>query len=287
MSYGSDVLANRTVSAYPLSIGTSLFLESLSDGPDPTYDPLRVVPKKTDITKYDELWINLYTLFRNILGAIDKDGFNKVTPLAIKEVLEFEVELIKNLISSISYGKTKAIFYASDYAGLERKYPHSRLRNDTTEKQKIYTALLVNSVNLFFKDQTKSDHLQHFKLELNPKESKNALIVTSYAIDLLCYKNFKNLDLLESHTGNCLNVALWHSKFFDGKNLVRIPFNNYFLQIFGDKSTFHPWPKNIRDEIITIAEKYKWVYNTSKDRIIMGIENIKDGYTIATIKEMM
>lgn len=124
MSYGSDVLANRTVSAYPLSIGTSLFLESLSDGPDPTYDPLRVVPKKTDITKYDELWINLYTLFRNILGAIDKDGFNKVTPLAIKEVLEFEVDLIKNLISSVSYGKTKAIFYASDYAGLELSLIH-------------------------------------------------------------------------------------------------------------------------------------------------------------------
>jgi len=287
LNYSANVLADRTMSAYPCSIGTSLALESLATGPNPTYDPERIQPPHVDITQYDDVWINIFTLFRNILGSIDKNGFSKVTPAAIKDVLEEEISLIKQLIQDISYGKVKCVFYVSDYTGLEHKYPHGKLRNDTTIKQKTYTALLVNTINGFFKDNGKTEDILHFKLKLEPPEKKNVLIITSYAIDLLNSKKFKNLDLLESHTGKLLSKALWYTKFYEGKNLVRIPFNHYFLQIFGDKSTFHPWPKATRTEIIAIAEKYKWTYNTSDDRVRFGIENIKDGYIVSIIKSMM
>lgn len=286
MSYGSEVLSNRTMSAYPVSIGTSLFLESLSDGPNPPYDPERIIPDRVDITQYDEMYVNCLTLFRNIIGAVDKDGYNRVTPIALRDVLEFEIDLIKDLINDISYGKTKVIFYASDYSELEKKYPHARLRNDTTEKQKIYTALLVNTLNAFFKDQPKSDNMMHFKLELKPKESTKALIVTNYAIDLLSYKYFKNLDLLESHTGQIKHRPTWNSKYLDHKNLTRMPFNKVLLQIFGDAQTFFAWPKETRDSIIELANKYKWTGLTTTDRVKFCITNLKDPHVISIINQM-
>ncbi len=286
MSYGSEALSKRTMSAYPVSIGTSLFLESLSDGPDPPYDPERVVPSRIDITQYDEMYVNIMTLFRNIIGALDKDGYNRVTPVALRDTLEFEIDLIKDLITDISYGKTKTIFYASDYSGLEKKYPHARLRGDSTDKQKMYTALLVNTLNAFFKDQSKSDHLMHFKLQLKPKESTNALIVTNYAIDLLSYKYFKKLDMLESHTGILKARSSWYTKYLDSKNLSRIPFLEIFLQIFGDSQTFFAWPKESRESIIALADKYKWTSSTSVDRVKFCITNLKDPYMISIMNQM-
>ncbi len=62
-----SVLAERTVSAFPLSIGTSLAFESLFDGRQAPYDNERELPSRINIDDYKIFLINVGTLIRNII----------------------------------------------------------------------------------------------------------------------------------------------------------------------------------------------------------------------------
>jgi hypothetical protein len=287
MTYSTDALSNRTMSSFPISIGTSFILEAMFTGPNPTYDPERVSPAKVDLNKYTEVWINLFTIFRNIISAMDKEGFNKVMPADLASVLEFEIDLIKRAIEEHTFNRVKVIYYACDYAGLEKEFPHARVRVDSTERQKIYTTLLTNTINTFFRSQAKVDYFKHFKLRLTPIGRPKALIITHYAFDLLSWKHFETLDLLESHTAVVKTRAVWNSKYMEGKSLVRIPFSEMFMQVFGDANTFYPNDRKLREEIISIAEKNNWNSFTTKDRILLGITQISNPYHISILKEMM
>jgi len=287
MSISASAIASRTMSAYPVSIGTSLALESLGDGPNPPYDPEREIPDRIDLTYYDEVWLNLHCLFRNIMGSLDPVGANSVLPGDLADTLEFEVDLIRKLVNESTYGKTNTIVYASDYAGLERKYPHARLRKGTTDKQRIYTALLVNTLNVYLKGQVKSNSLLHFHLEIKPKKTSKALILTNYAIDLLNHHRFKELNLLESHTGVLKSLSAFNTKYTGGKDLIRIPFNAAMLQVFGDSTTFHQWPKATRLEVLELADKYEWNALTTNDRLKYSISNMSDGYAAKLLLNML
>jgi len=45
-------LASRTVSAFPISIGTSLAFESVFFPRQPSYDPERQIPNRVEVTQY-------------------------------------------------------------------------------------------------------------------------------------------------------------------------------------------------------------------------------------------
>lgn len=72
----------RTVSAFPLSVGTSLALESVFNGVQEPIDPNRVIPQKVEINNYDAFWINVGTLFRNLYNALNKDSIKFLRPLS-------------------------------------------------------------------------------------------------------------------------------------------------------------------------------------------------------------
>ena len=110
--------------------------------------------------------------------------------------------------------------------------------------------------------------------------------MTHYAYDLLSNKDFKTLDLLESHTGVLKSKALWYTKFSDHKDSVRIPFNELFLQVFGDSTIFHPHDRKLRLEILAIADKYNWSFATTKDRIHLGLSMISNPFYKAILNEM-
>lgn len=286
MSLSKEALNNRTTSSFDLSIGTSFALESLLSGPNPTYDPDRIKPPKIVLTSYNELWINLMTLFRNIVGAMDKEGFKVVMTEDIADVLEYEVELIKSVIKESFAGRVKVVFYTSSYEGLREKYPFAKIRGDSTDTQKIYTAILTNTLNVFFSRYGKTENIKHFNLKLEPQNRIKVLIITHFAYDLLSYKNFDHLDLLESHTGVLKARVSWNTKYADGKNLVRIPWSEKFLQVFGDSNTFYPLEKKIRQAVIDIAEKNNWNSLTTKDRIFLGIEQISDTEISTFLKQL-
>lgn len=281
-------LSQRTMSAFPISIGTSLALESIDKGPNDPYDKERIIPNTVDTQKYSELWVNLFTLFRNIYQSVSTASRDGIDPVEYKDTLLQEIDIIKDFITRHTAGKLKCVFYASDYADLKSKHPHARIRQDNTDKQKLYTDTMLKVVGGVFKHFTKEDKsIKHFKLKLEPDKATNVLLLTHYAYDLLSFKNFNTLDMLESHTGILKPKGLWYTKLTNGSSLVTIPFNQMTLQVFGDSQTFSPLNKEVRQQLIDISTRYEWNSLTSKDRVRLGIGSMKDAFTRAILLDML
>lgn len=266
----SDKIAERAVGQYPISIATSLALESICGiHPDIIYD-------KPPIHEYQTLWVNIKTLFRNFMGALSSEALNSVIPPNIATALLNEFTMLEDIINDVSNNKVKVIFYNSNYSHLDRTYPKGFLRIDNTDKQKEMSTIRERTIDILLKSnkETKQHDVRVFDLELKAEQASKALIMTNYAIDLLSHDAFSKLTLLESHTGKLKDKALWYTKFHQGKDLSHIPFNKTFIQIFGDSETFKPYNISFRKEILAIATKYNWSSVTTSAKINYGIDQM-------------
>lgn len=288
MTMGTSALSNRTMSAFPCSIATSLALESMFEGVQPPYDPLREIPQRIEVSDYSVCWINLMTLFRNIIGALPPKEEAGVMAGEVSDVLQFEVDLIRQLINQATQGQTKAVFYASNYKKLEQKHPHAKLRTPQTEKQKQYKNLMELTLDDYFKQQPKGGDSRLFDLHLKPKpgEDKKCLILTHFAYDLLSEGEFEELDLIESHTGVLKKRSMWHTKLLNGKDLM-IPLNACTLQVFGDSHTFSPQPMKLREQVVELSKKFRWHGATTKDRLIFSFNAMNDKFAAMVLKDML
>lgn len=283
-----SVLSERTISAFPVSIGTSLALESIDTGPLNPYDPERVIPNTVDTRNYTEFWVNLFTLFRNIYQSVPSASQESLEPLEIAEVMLQEIDIIKEFISGHTANSLACVFYASDYSGLKQKHPHASLRIDKTAKQILYTETLKKAIGHVFKQFDKKDEtIKHFSLSIEPKPTAKALVLTHYAYDLLSYKNFRTLDLLESHTGILKPRALWYTKLSNGRDLIRIPFNSMSMQVFGDSQTFYAMNSKVRQQVLDLSQKYQWDAFTTADRVKYGLKNMSDAFAGSILSTML
>jgi hypothetical protein len=287
MDLSTSALANRATGAFPISIATSLAIESFATGTQAPYDPERKIPQFINISDYDSIWINLFTLYRNIVGALPSKGADAVVVGDIWHVLEFETDLLKRLIEEKSFGKTKVIFYASEYKGLALKHPNAKLKENKTEKQIVYAAIMEKTVNYFIQQQAKSDNIKVFERLIKPAKPTKSLIITHYAYDLLADKHFEKLDLLETHTGILKTNALFYTKLTDGKDLMRIPFGAWSLQVFGDSTLFSSLGSAIKKQIIDLSNQYQWNNRTTKDRLLMSFDSLPDKFTASILKKML
>jgi hypothetical protein len=275
----ADAFADRAVGQYPISVATSLAIESaLGVHPD-------IPVTRAPILQYPQLWLNVRTLYRNLIGALQKDAADRVLPGDLAEALGLEMEAIESLISVETQNKTEVVFYYSNYAGLEKKYKHAQLRRDTTAKQKEYTFLHNATADLLLK--ARGEDIRGFDLKLQPIGVPDALIVTHYAYDLVSYRGFGKLVLLESHTGAIKERAQWYTKYENGKELSMIPFREDFLQVFGDKETFRPMDIRMRRELIEIATRYNWTAVTTREKILYGIDQIQNPMYRVILKDML
>ncbi len=276
----AESIAGRAIGAYPISIATSLAIESVAGiFPD---NPVSPAP----ILKYSELWINVRTLYRNFIGALDRETSERVMPPEISEVLSEEMEQIVSIVREISEGKTKVVFYISNYADIETKYKHAVIRRDSTDKQKMYTASLNQTLAMLIKSHT-PDTLQVFDLKIHVANRPSALIVTHIVYDLVVWKQFTKLVLLESHTGKMKEYAQWYTKYLNGKELSMMPFREDLLQVFGDHETFRPMDVRVRRELIEVAVKYRWSAITTIDKIKYGVDQMKNPYARDILKAIL
>ena len=93
--------------------------------------------------------------------------------------------------------------------------------------------------------------------------------------------------MLESYTGQIKERSKWYTKYYQGKDLFRIPFREDLLQVFGDAELFKPFPKANRDELVEIAEKRSWTSVTTRDKIKNDIDLIKDPFFKKVLKEIL
>lgn len=111
-----------------------------------------------------------------------------------------------------------------------------------------------------------------------------ALIITHIPYDLLNYKHFKRLILIESMTGKIKYRDQWGSKYhpIGNKSLEQLPFTEKLLWIFGDKDGIIK-PINIkgtkaglgfRQVVYDIAQKSKWRPTTTIDKIKFDLQRL-------------
>ena len=278
-------MLDRVTGSYPLSIATCLAMESIGMGPQKPYDPDRVVPNHINLEEYDEVWVNLLTLIRNIFGA-NETSPALIEPETVSEVLFDELDVIEQIIKDYSpVKKPKVFWYISKHTHLKTEFKRAKLREDRTAKQKELTDAYIGVIEDFIpKAGFSEEKFQCFEGRLQPKQKVRALVLNHYAIELLDHDKFKQLDLLESHTGAVKGRLQWYSKLYNGNNLVRIPFTKQFLQVFGDTTLISPHELPLRKAVLQIAEQYKWTPATTTDRINYGLDQIKDRFLLENLK---
>lgn len=269
----------RSVSSFPISIGTAIALESIFAPRIEQYDPNRQIPNTIDLTKYSYMYFNVLTLFRNMQGAMDKETFLIARDTELIDVINQEMEVIKSLFNVEGHGICTPIFFIPTYEYFYKnsKFRMIKFREDKTEFQKIYTG--KQSKVLF--ELLKTKNVEKINVELPVYGNKNALLLSHIPLDLLNYKHFNILDLLESHTGKLKSRHTWNSKYFPipDVDMNMFPFNRKLLMLFGDKTIIHPSDIRIRKQIADIAKTRHWTTMTTLDKINLDIS--------LTIKEPM
>lgn len=276
-----NLIAERAVSALPLSIGTSLALESLLKPRQAPYDSSRVVPKPVDPTQYNSLWVNVMTLIRNFIGSLPKTYQESVIPDEIIPALLFEIETIEQIVKEDLGSQFKPVFYFNDYKRLVQSmllHKTVRFRLPNTPKQQHYHDILVKVVQAISKQwnvYTTSDHLK-------PDNTSNkGLLISHMPYDLVSYDRFNTLHLLESHTGKLKTRKDWSSKYYPVGELdiSMIPFTRKLLMIFGDHVLIQPMDIKFRKLIQEIAVKRNFHPLMTEENLRMQLDlGIKERY---------
>lgn len=246
----------------PISVSTAVAIEELAN-------------KKPQWPA--ELWFNVRTVFRNFYSVIANDDKKFVGPEHIYRPLIAEMEMIRQAVRDITQNTTKVVYYYCDYSDLARRLPNATLKEATTETQKRNFSIEWNLCQVLIRDAEQLD-IQLFKTEILGSV-QNCLMVTHLPVDLLWAKNFGKLRLLESHTGAIKSKSEWNTKLTGGKQLARMPFNHFTLQIFGDNNNLlNGMSPKIRKVVEDLSEQHRWTTVTTLERIRYCVGEMKDPF---------
>lgn len=264
----SNLILDRTVSSFGVSIPTGIMLETLFEPTAARYDNERVPPTKIKVDDYGYHFFNIYTLIRNIANSVsakniedllkDRDFYN---------VLEDEFHTIVSLYEGT---KCKPVIFLPDYTQVHAKYSvgkEGELSKGYQEAQVIYNYIKK------FTTTTISYINTGYKL---PAIDKQSLISTHFPVDL--NNNLTRLVLLESHTGKVKHRHDWYSKLhkIGNRDLSIIPFMEETLYLLGDTHMVKPISVRLRTELYDIAIEKHWTTRTTLDKIKSDISGSKE-----------
>jgi len=257
----NPLLEKRSQSGFPLSIGTSLSLESVLDPVQPVYDETRVVPKIENITSYTMLAFNVSTLLRNIISSIP---FKEAITIPFKDYYEVLLDEIEFLFNTLALTEVPSRFYVNTYKYVNETYKDKDcLRKVHTEKQ-VY----IDNIIKYCLDKIRKDSdVDIFHKDIKYSKEDRLLVMTHVPFDLLSYDNFIKLDLLESHTGLIKTRKDWWTKYYPmpgDLDMSFLPLLEYFLTVFGDNVMFSPADISKRKDLYT-ALKNKGVTPLSSE----------------------
>lgn len=281
-----SVLSTRTMSSFPLSIGTALAMETFFNNRTSPYDPERQIPDRVDVSTYFTIYINVGTLIRNLMGSLPTETVASVDVTSVIDTLYSELEVIESLFSVEGGDLCKPVFYFNDYKHVLNSLKYSsvyfRFPNSATELH--YEKFHKEALSVMTKS---NDEVEVIHELIKPNKPIKSLILTHQAFDLLSKKNFIQLDLIESHTGKLKTFNMWSTKFapVGSIDFSRIPFNSTTLFIFGDRYFVQPTPIRLRKTVDEIATKCHWTSVTTKEKVNFDLEReIKEHMVVKTIK---
>ena len=292
-----SLLGQVTVSSLPLSIGTSLAFETLLQPKLPPYDPNREIPPHANITDYQRIYINIQTLFRNVLAALPQTIKSSVKSEEVLEVMLQEMEVLSSSIEIESNQTCKAIYYYPTYSkliGAALLPKQVKFRMPNTEIQKAYNSLLVSTCKAVIKTDKypvyEVNNLIKPSIEKDPPTGNvKAVIFTHTPYDLLAYDRFRTLDLLESHTGLLKSRSKWYTKYYavGDSDLSILPFIRPLLLIFGDHTLISPMEYKFRKLILDIGTNRNWNPLTTPDKVMFDLDNdIKERFLVELYRKL-
>lgn len=265
----------REKGQYPLSIGTSLAVESYLNVSE------LVKHRVNPYTKHPVMYANVKTLFRNLYGSIHRDLLPKLSDKLLAQALLDDMTHMHNILRDEGNGAS-IVFYIPDYRRLDKINSETLLRLDNTSLQRAYTNRMRNVldlvVGLFRPEHTnlRPDLLKFYDTTITDHVPANVVMLTHYPYDLLAHRKFNHLVLLESHTGNIKGKEYWYTKYYHGKDLPEMPFRLDLLTLLGDNIQFRNKVRDFRTEIIRCAKDYHWTTITTTGRIRQSFESIKN-----------
>ena len=255
-------LAGRELGVYPLSVGSSLALEACKENPR---------------LHYSYLYVNVWTLFRNLytaLPAIEAEQINRkdwVETLA-EELVLFS-RIAKELLGDISIS-----FYIPDYNKTSALLPKAKLRTFNTAKQQHYKTVSEEVVGAmrYMLPRLALDKivLEYTNNATPPSVRTKSLMVSHYALDLLSCP--WDVRLLESHTGKVKDRSLWSTKLAGSADYSIIPFNKLTLTVFGDNTLIAPQPQVARRDLYAVGVERKWTSLTTYDYVKRSVLQMRD-----------
>lgn len=272
-------LTERAVGQFPISVATSLAIESL----------IGILPEapaeKPPIHEYDVLWINMRTLIRNMLGALETEKRKQLTEPTVAQYIVNEMRAIESIAIEHGDGRFEVTFYFCSYTDLAYNFNKSILKTPNTPGQKH--AYLFEQAVLEIIQREYAGQIPFYNLTRTfPEVNQRALLLSHYAIDLLQRYRFQDIALLESHTGAIKPAPMWNTKLHNGRELERIPFDKMTLQMFGDGVTFSPMAIKVRKKMVELSEKHKWTPMSTKDFVIHCVEQNRDPALEALVKDL-
>lgn len=268
-----DPFLFRTMSSFPLSIGTGLMLESVFKPTSVRYDEKREIPNKVNIDNYKYHIYNIGTLVRNILSAS-----NQKTTAETLANANFKNALIGEITTLVElYATTKCtpVIFIPNYTNVYKALNNEKIAEATVEI--LNNELIFKAVEKIDVSHIIAVHRDSYRL---PRLEGACLITTSYPVDLL--NPSMNLTLLESHTGKLKEKWEWYSKYhkIGSKDMSVFPFMEVLLYFLGDTTMISPCNLSIRNELHKVALASNWTSRTTRDKVIADI------YKNTTLKDI-
>ena len=281
----SNAVFLRDMGEIPISIGTSLSLQALYNN-HPDLKPERTLP----VLKADVLYINVRTLFRNIMSSTESEKQVTVKARDYLTALKDELTDIANYLNN-QENPIKVFFYLPTYDSLHKEFgsvaelrePSTDLQKQKLEIEKQVFSQLEQELKVL---EPEKRYVNIIDMKIESSDRVRAFVLTHYPVDLLYVNGFSKVLLLESHTGKIKDEREWYTK-FHADATERIPFNRAMLVFFGDSGgMFKPQHHKARKAVLKVADKYKWTYQTTRDKILLNLQLGGEGWIEQIIKKM-
>lgn len=231
------ILSTRAKGEFPLSIGTSIALESFFGLVKDDEKPKDVPPYK----KYDCLSINLSTLVRNMINSVKSNELKELTRNDFAIVLRNEIDIIVQLFEQFAGNRTIVNFYYNHYHGVDKILKGGLFKTKMTDNQMLIQLLERDVPRLI--SFSGIDAFEETNLMITHGR-RNNLLFTHNPLDLI-FNSLSSIALLESHTGKVKLPAQFNSKLKSAPDII--PFNKITLQVYGDKAgNILPMPSKVR-----------------------------------------
>ena len=268
MEDNTTTVDGYTMGGLGMAVGTSLIFESWRESPEKI---------KKYIDTVDQFRVNLHTLVRNISEALE-DEVRSVD--SIVSYFTIELPLFETAVMEF-FPNATIVYYVTDMKYYKRVIPRTTLRVSKSDRIRklshiehtatgdCYELLELAESSVIERVTAKQGHI-----------ANTAMVLTHLPADLLCHMYYKDMFLVESHTGTVREKDTFTHKILprhrrDDAHVI--PFNHLSFYVYGDGGKMLQQASGaITTRYTNLAKASKWHRGTSTDKVVSDINKARD-----------